>query len=135
MNELLAKFYNGETTLKEEQLLLDLLEQNPDSKHEADLRLLRALNAPMPDFDQMAFKASGVKQRRKFQWLLRLEAAAAVVIFFVAAGSYFFGSAPAVMNQRELTVDESREQAILAITALSDGVNRSLNQLEKLNNL
>ncbi|MDE7336062.1 MAG: hypothetical protein K2N10_07120 [Muribaculaceae bacterium] len=138
INELLEKFYNGETTLKEEQLMLDLLERNPDPNREADLRLLRALNAPMPDFDEMIFNAKGMSPEvkpRRLRWLLRFEAAAAAVIFFVAAGSYFFGSAPAVMNQRELTVDESREQAIWAITALSDGVNRSLNQLEKLNNL
>lgn len=138
INELLEKFYNGETTLKEEQQLLNLLERNPDPNHEADLKLLRLLNAPMPDFGEMAVKAqdmtSGMKPRRLL-WLLRLEAAAAAVILFVAAGGYFFGSTHAVMNQRELTVDEAREQTILAITALSDGVNRGLNQLEKLNNL
>lgn len=138
INELLEKFYNGETTLKEEQQLLDLLERNPDPNHEADLKLLRSLNAQMPDFGEMALKASGTTsgmKPRRLQWLLRFEAAAAAVIFFVAAGGYFFGSTHAVMNQRELTVDEAREQTILAITALSDGVNRGLNQLEKLNNL
>lgn len=138
INELLEKFYNGETTLKEEQQLLDLLERNPDPNHEADLKLLRSLNAPMPDFGEMALMASGTTsgvKPRNLQWLLRFEAAAAAVIFFVAAGGYFFGSTYAVMNQRELTVDEAREQTILAITALSDGVNRGLNQLEKLNNL
>ncbi len=134
INELLEKFYNGETTQKEEQQLLDLLERNPDSDHEADLRLLRSLNAPMPDFGKMAFMASGMKPR-KLHWLMRLEAAAAAIIIFAAAGGVFFGPTYAVMNQRELTVDEAREQTILAITALSDGVNRGLDRLEKLNKL
>ncbi len=138
INELLEKFYNGETTQKEEQQLLDLLENNFDSAHEADLKLLRSLNAPMPDFNEMALKASGMNsgiKPRRLQWLLRLEAAAAAIIMVVAAGSYLFGPTYAVKNQRELTVDEAREQTIFAITALSNGVNRGFDSLEKLNNL
>lgn len=138
IDELLEKFYNGETTQKEEQQLLDLLERNPDPNHEADLKLLRSLNARMPDFGEMAFKASGMTsgvKPRKFKWLLRFKAAAAAIIFFVAAAGYFFGPTHAVMDQRELTVDEAREQTIMAITALSDGVNRCLDKLEKLNDL
>ena len=33
IDELLEKFYNGETTQKEEQQLLGLLEQDPDPSH------------------------------------------------------------------------------------------------------
>lgn len=133
INKLLEKFYNGETTPQEERQLLHLLEQNPNPERQADLRLLRSLNAEMPDFAAMARKANR-PTRSKLFWLPRLEAAAAAVIIFAAVGAYFHRPAAATYP-RELTVEQAREQTIFALTALSNGVNRGYEEIEKLSNL
>lgn len=133
INELLEKFYKGETSQHEERQLLELLENTSEQKYQADLRLLRSLHAEMPDFATMAQRASRSKSK-KLLWLPRLEAAAAAVIIFAAAGAYFHRPAAATYPQ-ELTVEQAREKTILALTALSNGVNRGYEEIEKLSNL
>lgn len=133
INELLEKFYNGETTRQEERELLNLLEQNPEQQYQANLRLLRSLHAEMPDFGAMAQIASQTKSK-KLLWLPRLEAVAAAIVVFAAAGAYFHRPAMDVYPQ-EMTVEQAREKTILALTALSNGVNRGYEEIEKLNEL
>lgn len=133
INELLEKFYNGDTTSQEERQLLELLENTSEQKYQADLKLLRSLHAEMPDFGDMAQIASQTKPN-KLSCLPRLEAAAAAVIIFAAAGAYFHRPVVDVYPQ-ELTVEQAREKTILALTALSNGVNRGYEEIEKLNDL
>ena len=128
INELLTKFYNGETSPAEEHQLLSLLEENPTPEHEADRRLLRALCAPMPDFSAMAEKASAVTPRRIIRFP-RIRIAAAVAILLAAVGSFLLKSP---QPQEDLTIDQARETTIMALTAYNDAITRSL---DKLNNL
>lgn len=129
INELLNKFYSGETTPAEERRLLRLLEENPSAKHEADLRLLRTLCAEMPDFRAMAAKASESAASKRINWVPRLRIAAAVAILIAAAGSFLIKP---TQQQEELTVDQARETTIMALTAYNDAITRGL---DKLNNL
>ncbi|MDE6536265.1 MAG: hypothetical protein K2K82_09720 [Muribaculaceae bacterium] len=130
IDELLTKFYNGETSPAEERQLLRLLEENQSAEHQADIRLLRTLCAEMPDFQAMAAKASAP---RRVNWLRRLSVAAAVAILFAAAGTFFFRPVPQPAPvAEEITIDQARETTIMALTAYNDAITRSL---DKLNNL
>lgn len=130
IDELLTKFYNGETSPAEERQLLRLLEESPCAEHQADLRLLRTLCAEMPDFRVMARKAAAP---RRVNWLRRLSVAAAVAILLAAAGTFFLRPVkqPAPVAE-EITLDQARETTIMALTAYNDAMTRGL---EKLNNL
>ena len=91
INELLTKFYNGETSPAEESRLLRLLEENPSPEHEADLRLLRTLCAGMPDFRAMAERASAAAPKRVIRFAhIRIAAAAAILLAVV--GGFFLQS-------------------------------------------
>lgn len=127
INELLSKFYNGETSPAEERQLLSLLEENPTPEHEADRRLLRALCAPMPDFSAMAEKASAQSPQRVIRFY-RLRVAAAIAILLTAAGAFFYSPKP----QEDISLDRARETTIMALSAYNKAINHSL---DKLNNL
>lgn len=127
INELLTKFYNGETSPAEERQLLSLLEENPTPEHEADRRLLRALCAPMPDFSAMAQKASAQSPQRVIRFY-RLRIAAAIAILLTAAGAFFYSH----KTQEDISLDRARETTIMALSAYNKAINHSL---DKLNNL
>ena len=128
IDKLLDKFYAGETSRSEEQELLRLLQASNDPKYAADLQTLRALSPEMPDFEEMARKATAT---RRFTLWRKLSIAASVAIVLIAGGS-LLRRQPA---EETLSVEEAREQTIMALMTLSDGLDKGYSEILKLQDL
>lgn len=130
INELLEKYYAGETSREEETRLAELLSRNDDPRYDADRRLICALHGPMPDFGAMACKAS---HRREFAPLRWASVAASVAIVLIAASSLL--RRPSTTMETEMTVADATEQTRLALMMFSDAFDRGFQELDKLNDL
>ena len=129
IDRLLDKFYAGETSPSEEQELLRLLRASNDPKYDADRRTLDSLSPEMPDFRAMARRVT--KTRRPALWR-NLSIAASVAIVLIAGGS-LLRRQPAA--EETLTVDEAREQTIMALMTLTEGIDKGYTEILKLQDL
>ncbi|PKP30623.1 MAG: hypothetical protein CVT99_12395 [Bacteroidetes bacterium HGW-Bacteroidetes-16] len=93
LNQLIEKYYEGLTSLKEEKQLLEWLRTSPDGDTYADvlaqLEIMLQLNTDIktdPGFDQQIIAALQVDQPMKNRWLQtsRLTGIAATVLVFLA---------------------------------------------------
>ena len=93
LNQLIEKYYEGLTSLKEEKQLLEWLRTSPDGDGYADvlaqLEIMLQLNTDIktdPGFDQQIIAALQVDQPMKNRWLQtsRLTGIAATVLVFLA---------------------------------------------------
>ncbi|OFY51782.1 MAG: hypothetical protein A2W85_08970 [Bacteroidetes bacterium GWF2_41_31] len=93
LNQLIEKYYEGLTSLKEEMQLLDWLRTSPEGGAYADvlaqLEIMLQLNTDIktdPGFDQQIIAALQVDQPMKNRWLQtsRLTGIAATVLVFLA---------------------------------------------------
>lgn len=132
IDELLEKYYAGETSRREEILLAELLIDNPDPCYDADRRLVCPLHRSMPDFGKMARMAS--RRRFEFKPLQWGVVAASVCVLIVAAG-YIFREPPMPSVEPEMTVAEATEQTRLALMMISDAFERGFQELDNLNDL
>ena len=130
IDKLLDKYYAGKTSREEEARLAELLSRNADPRYDADRRLICALHPPMPDFGEMARKAS---RRREFVTLRWISVAASVAVILIAASSLL--RQPASTVESEMTVAEATEQTRLALMMFSDAFDRGFQELDKLNDL
>ena len=130
IDKLLDKYYAGETSREEEMRLAELLSRNADPRYDADRRLICPLHAPMPDFGEMARRAS---RRREFAPLRWTSVAASVAIVLIAASSLL--RRPAPTPETDITVAEATEQTRLALMMFSDAFDRGFQELDKLNDL
>ena len=130
IDKLLDKYYAGETSREEESRLAELLSRNTDPRYDADRRFICGLHRPMPDFGEMARKAS---RRREFIPLRWISVAASVAVILIAASSLLRQPSPEV--ESEITVAEATEQTRLALMMFSDAFDRGFQELDKLNDL
>lgn len=132
IDELLEKYYTGETSRREDLLLAELLRGNPDPRYDADRRLVCPLHRPMPDFGKMARKAS----RRRFEFKpMRWGVVAASVCALIVAAGYIFREPALPSVEPDMTVAEATEQTRLALMMISDAFERGFQELDNLNDL
>ena len=128
IDKLLDKFYAGETSRSEEQELLRLLRASDDPKYALDLQTLESLSPEIPDFADMARKATKTGHFR----LWRNRSIAASVAIILLAGSSLMRKQPV---EETLSVEEAREQTIMALMTLSDGLDKGYSEILKLQDL
>lgn len=132
IDELLEKYYAGETSRREEILLSELLSRNSDPRYDADRRLVCPLHRPMPDFGKMARTAS----RRRFEFKpLQWGIVAASVCALIVAAGYIFREPAMPSVESDLTVAEATEQTRVALMMISDAFERGFQELDNLNDL
>lgn len=132
IDELLEKYYAGETSRREEILLAELLSRNSDPRYDADRRLICPLHRPMPDFGRMAGRAS----RRRFEFKpLQWGVVAASVCALIVAAGYIFREPAMPTIESDLTVAEAAEQTRVALMMISDAFERGFDELDNLNDL
>ena len=131
IDELLVKYYAGETSVDEQRLLSELLSHNSDPRYDADRRLICPLHGYMPDFGRMARRATRSHEVRFMRWGV---AAASACVILIAA-TIMLRKPAAAPVESDLTVAEATEQTRMALMMISDAFERGFQELDNLNEL
>lgn len=136
IGKLLTRYYNGESTLAEEQTLRTYFSgDSTDPAFSVDKAMFTALSQPVsapPALREAVTAAIRDRQRtelrRRMRFIYsRIAGAAAVLIISIAVSAHFLTQTP---TPAEITPDQARRQTLMALTLLTTSVNKGIVAME-----
>ncbi len=134
IEKLLERYDEGETSLKEEELLRDYFLNEEVPAHLSSYKLMFRFSANQKEevfIEETALKSEG---KDKFTW------ASIAAILIIAVGLFFFNNSGAALNQNDLgTIDDEEslartKEALVMVSQLMNEGTSDLKYLKEFNN-